>query len=174
MSVLVSILFMGLLALVVYQDFRYRSLSIALLAGLFLFAAGNTIFINGWKQALIYAGENVLLIGVQLIGILIYFSLKHKRIINIVNTYLGSGDVWFYGILAFCFSPLNFVLFNLSICFIVLVAYATAALAKPNGRTIPLAGCMALGLMLLVLISRFFQEVQPYNDMFWMSKLLTR
>jgi hypothetical protein len=166
-------LLLGLLALVVYQDFRYRSLSIIVLASLFAVVFSNSILLNGWKLAGIYFGENLLQIGIQLVGITIYFSWKQRRLINIINTYLGSGDVWFYAIVAWCFSPLNFVLFNLVTCGIVLAGYAIYRYAKPNERTIPLAGCLALGLMLLLMMSQFFNVVKPYDDTYLMSRLLT-
>jgi hypothetical protein len=136
------------------------------LSGVSLVVVVNSIAANGWKQSLIYLGINALLIVVQLIGIAAYFSIKHKRFTNIINTYLGSGDLWFYGIVACSFSPMNFVVFNITACFIILLVFAVTGIKSLQEKTIPLAGCLAIGLVVVILSSRIFHFINPYDDYF--------
>jgi hypothetical protein len=173
MSVLIPFLTFGLLAVVSYQDFRYRALSSIVLAGLSALTLVHSILINSWEEALLFAGINLLLIVIQLLGIMAYFSLKHKRITNIINTYLGSGDLWFYAVLACSFSPMNFVVFNLAACLVILVVYAFVD-TKRRETTIPFAGCLALALMTVVLASQVFHVVKPYDDWSLASRLFGR
>lgn len=170
MSVIYSLLFEGLLCMVIFQDFRYRALSIPVLTGGLIIAGVSSLAQNGWKQALVFAGINMLLITIQLIGITIYFSVRKKSFINIINTYFGIGDVWFYAVVAFCFSPLNFVMFNLVACFIMLIIYAIAGYASGYGATIPFAGWIAV-LLFLMKGSQAWYIFDPYNDYFLMLTL---
>jgi len=169
MTILYSFIFAMLLIFVCYQDFRYRTLSIIVLffGGLLCFS--NSIYVNGWNQALVFAGINLLLIGIQLAGIFIYFSIKQKKIVQIINTYLGSGDLWFYGIVACSFSPANFVIFNLITCLLILIVYTLISRYSLHQKTIPLAGCLALALLAVLISSHIFSFIKPYDDYFIFS-----
>jgi len=170
MSIIYSVLFGGLLCVIIYQDFRYRSLSISALAGGLVVATASSLMLNGWKQALTFAGINILLIVVQLMGITIYFSIKKRKITNIINTYFGAGDLWFYTVVAFCFSPLNFVIFNLVSCIIILIIYAIARCATGYNSTIPFAGWMAI-MLILIVGSHAWHIFEPYDDYFLVLNL---
>jgi hypothetical protein len=165
MSIIYSVLFGGLLCVIIYQDFRYRALSISTLVAGLVVAAGYSLVQNGWKQALMFAGINILLIAVQLMGITIYFSIKKRVFTNIINTYFGAGDLWFYAVVAFCFSPLNFVMFNLASCIIILIIYAVAGYTSRYNATIPFAGWVAI-MMVFMVAGSAWHIVEPYDDYF--------
>jgi len=161
----------GLLTIIVYQDFRHRALSVSVLIAALLIVITNNLVVNGWEHALLYAGVNLLLIAIQMIGITLYFSIKRRGFTNIINTYLGSGDLWFYGILTCSFSPLNFMLFNLMACMVILVIYAFTRFNKGGSGTIPLAGCLALAMVLVLMMSFVLSGIRPYDDWILASKM---
>lgn len=163
MSVFYLIVSCTLLAVIVYQDFRHKLLSSVIVLALLFLAFLNSVLLNGWSQALIFMGINLLLISLQLAGVMAYFSIKHKKVVNVVNTYLGSGDLWFYGILVCSFSPVNFVVFNLASCFITLIAYGFMGCFALKNKPIPFAGCLALMMILVVLASQVW-HVELYDD----------
>jgi lipid-A-disaccharide synthase-like uncharacterized protein len=86
---------------------------------------------------------------------------------SIVNTYIGFGDLLFYGSLAFCFSPFNFVFFNAAACFIIIFVY----LFKYNKSVIPLAGCLSLLLLALLSLTYFINILLLYEDTILLSGL---
>ena len=127
---------------IIYEDLRYRAIHwiwVALLTVL-IFLAGP---IN-WS----FIGTNLSLLGLQLLGISCYFSLKHQTWVNIVNRYLGLGDILFFLPLTFLFSPLNFLLFLIvGFCFSLLVFGIGKLVIGKKLLTIPLAGYLAIFLM---------------------------
>ncbi|MDP4209198.1 MAG: hypothetical protein Q8928_10330 [Bacteroidota bacterium] len=171
MSLLASSLLSGILLIVVYQDFRYRALSVYVLAMALLLAVFYAVLINGWKQAMVFAGINGLLIALQLAGVWGYFSLKRRSFMSIVNTCIGSGDLLFYAVLALLFSPVNFIVFNLLGYIIILVVFAVLKLMAGYNNTIPLAGSLALLFCPMVFIDRFVPGFNMYNDYFLMNVL---
>src|ERR1035437_4299343 len=150
------------LAAIVYQDFRYRAVSVYWLCGALALAIIYSFWLNGWVTTFINGGINVALIGVQIAGVFLYFSLKLKKFTNIINQQLGSGDLLFYGVVAFSFSPVNFILFSLVTYIIILVVFLVL---KTFGyrKNIPLAGCLAF-FMLIVVVLNVLHIFAAFND----------
>lgn len=135
-----------LLSFVFYQDFRFRAVYWFLFPILLImsyFYVKNDVTPSSW-------GFNAGFILLQLIGIWGYFSLKSKRPINFVNSYLGLGDILFFGILIIWFTPINFILFfigSLVSTLFFLLIFKSKALKK---LTIPLAGIHAILLAIII------------------------
>lgn len=164
MSILLPVIFSILLAAIVYQDFRYRAVSVYWLCGALALTIGYSVWLNGWVGTYTNAGINVLLIAVQIAGVFIYFSLKNKKFVNIINQQLGSGDLLFYAIVAFSFSPVNFILFSLAAYVVILLAFMVLKLAFEYQKTIPLAGCLSLFMLIMVVLNIGFHIFEPYQD----------
>lgn len=80
----------------------------------------------------------------QFILVTLYFSLKHKRFINITSGQLGWGDVLFILSFAFLLSPVNYVAFYISSLLMILMGWLIYnALICSTDRQIPLAGLQA-------------------------------
>jgi len=164
MSILLLVIYFVLLAAIVYQDFRYRAVSAYWFCGALALAIGYSVWLNGWVGTYTNAGINVLLIAVQIIGVFIYFSLKNKKFVNIINQQLGVGDLLFYVIVAFSFSPVNFILFSLAAYVVILLIFMILKLAFEYQKTIPLAGCLSLFMMIMFFLNIGFHIFEPYDD----------
>jgi hypothetical protein len=96
---------------------------------------------------------NIAFVSVQLVLLTVYMSIKNKRLVNIVDTYLGLGDVLFFVVICAAFSTLNFIVFYLVSMIITLTgAIAYNGFRKKKSVDIPLAGAMAGILIVLMLI----------------------
>jgi len=105
------------LLFIIYEDFKYRAIHwiwlvvfIGLIIGL-LPIEPITVLVN------------LALIGFQLLGLTLYFSLKEKKFINIVNQFLGIGDILFFIPLCFLFTPENLIWFFVCSLIFTLLAF---------------------------------------------------
>ena len=152
-----------LLAAIVYQDFRYRAVSVYWLCGTLALAVIYSVWLNGWATTFTNGGINIALIALQIGGVILYFSLKHKKLTNIINQQLGSGDLLFYGVVAFSFSPVNFILFSLTAYIIILIVFLILE-AFGYRKNIPLAGCLAFFMVIIIILNTGFHIFEPYHD----------
>jgi cellulose synthase/poly-beta-1,6-N-acetylglucosamine synthase-like glycosyltransferase len=94
-------------------------------------------------------------------------SLKERKVINILKTYLGLGDVLFFLVLTLAFSPINFVVFYLGSMLLTTIIYAGIILFNKNKKTlIPLAGAMSLLLIVTLLVEQTTTSFQFFQDIF--------
>jgi hypothetical protein len=150
MRYLVDIFLIIVLLFVAFQDFRFRAISIWTLPLIVI----PVVFINvgamSAKSLLINTMINVLFFFFQITLVTLYFSIKHKKFTNIINTYMGLGDILFIASVAFMFSPVLFITFLIIGLSIVGMLYGIAKLLLNYSKeTIPLAGGLSLMLALL-------------------------
>jgi hypothetical protein len=168
---LVKVAVLLCLLLIAWQDFKWRAVSwiwIVLAFIGFVFIAIQQIDV---KLEIKYLLINNSFISIQLIILTLYMSLKNKKIINIVNQYLGLGDILFFVVMAAAFSPIHFILFYLASTVITLLGYVIYKLVKKTNAEIPLAGSMATLLSILMLLNFYFENINFYNDDFFISYL---
>lgn len=111
---------------------------------------------------------NIAFVSIQLVLLTIYMSIKNKRLLNIVNTYLGLGDVLFFVVICAAFSTLNFIVFYLLSMIVTLTGViAYNGFRKKKSVDIPLAGAMAVVLIVLMLIPGF----DFYDDGYLMNMI---
>lgn len=151
----------AVLLIIVFQDFKSREISwflIPLLAIGFWLKALQQM---NWNELIIYTGVNLLMVFVNLLCVAVIISIRQRKWTNIINTYLGLGDILFFAVLTVAFSPFNFVLFYLGSISIISLYYGIEVIRKRNTRLlIPLAGAMSL-LLILVLIGELLPST--YN-----------
>ena len=95
----------------------------------------------------------------------IYMSIKNKKIKNIINTYLGIGDVLFFITLTVAFSPVNFIAFYILSLIVTLLFYVFYnAILRNTSSQIPLAGMQSICLIIVLLYSQFLKDFNFYND----------
>lgn len=152
------------LTLVAWQDFKWRRISLPLIlvvAGLVL---ANGLLRNqfSWQQFL----GNTLFVGLQLIFLMVYLVLRGHRLRNFFNAYLGLGDVVFMLVCAMYVSFPFFILFLLGTYLLaVLVEGAKRLLNRVTVSSVPLAGFMALSLLLLLSMHQF--NLASPEDWLW-------
>lgn len=144
------------LLVVVYQDLRFRAVSWLVFPVLALAGSGLYWHDPGWLLLLQYSTANWLFMAIQLAGIFIYLSAKHRKATDITRNYLGWGDILFLMILALFFSPMNFIAFYMISLLAVLLGTAVYRVVVSTTCTIPLAGWQAALLLLVMGSSRLF------------------
>jgi len=174
MLVTVNLFLIAVLSFVLYQDFKQRQilwiLLPLLLSGFIIRAFVLHQTAGLWSNSVF----NLLFIFLQLTGISIYMSIKNKKLTNIINTYLGIGDILFFVVIAFAFSPILFIAFYVSALTLTAIGFMTYRLINKRGNPqIPLAGAMAGMLGLLILVSMFGPSLDFHADVFFINQLLS-
>ncbi len=165
MEILVAILFISLLSVIVYQDFKNRAISWILIP--FLCAVGlfNGWFTIGWSTFIAYLSINLSIVFINLFGVTLFISLKDKKFKNIIDSYLGLGDILFFVVLTTIFSPINFVVFFLGSMLLCTTIYGSIQLAnKQKQRLIPLAGAMSVILIITLVVQLVIPSFNFYHD----------
>lgn len=157
---------------IAWQDFKFRAvywwLFVLLMAGL------SALTILGSSASAI--GTNLLhngsFLGVQLLFLTLYFSVKQKRLVNIFADYFGLGDLLFLLSITVYLPFLNYLFFYLfSLLAVILVSIGSKALRKNSNPKIPLAGEQAVMLLVLMLIDTLNNKINLTNDL-WLTAYL--
>ena len=137
---LIKGIIVSLLLFLFYQDMRYRAIywvCFPLLLVLIIILQHTDI-----NTLLLQGGINTGFLLLQLFILSLYFSLKQRRLVNITRQHLGWGDVLFLMMIAFYFSPLNYLVFYISSLLMVLIVILLIRL-RTSELKIPLAGMQA-------------------------------
>lgn len=151
---------------IVYEDFRYRAIHWIWVVLLSL----AILCVSPLPWPLV--GINGIFIGLQIVLLSIYFSLKHQKWIDITQDYLGIGDLVFFIPLCLFFPPLHLILFFIASLILSLLGFwGYCFFTQQPIATVPLAGCMALVLIFTQTIA-FWQGFDLQQD-FWVLQLLS-
>jgi peptidoglycan/LPS O-acetylase OafA/YrhL len=135
------------LVVVVIQDLNYRKIHVVLPVLVFLF---SIVLFNRKLElkSAIYITNIVFFL--LIIGVLVlYMSVKNKKLLNPFDHYFGLGDLLFFLGITPLFLTYNFVLFFiLSMVFSIVLQLMIQN--KKEDKTIPLAGYSALLLLLFI------------------------
>jgi hypothetical protein len=152
------------LGCIAFQDLKFRLISwyfLPLLLAGFVFKG---IQEQGPSEFLLTSSFNLGFVILQLLLLTLYISLKNRKFINIINTYIGIGDVLFFVVLCTAFSTLNFIAFYVLALMITIFGVAIFHLfSKGKTKEIPLAGSMAI-VLIIVIFSSSFYGVSRYAD----------
>ena len=110
MSNLLLVILTIVLSVIIYQDFKSREISWFLIPLLLTIGCTNALINIDFTSFLTYSSINLTTVILNLLGVTIFVSLKEKKITNIVDSYLGLGDILFFLVLTVLFSPINFFL----------------------------------------------------------------
>lgn len=172
MNALFTISEIALLLILAYQDFKDRSISSIALLVLFVLFSIQSILTNSLAQAGIYFGINLFIPFIQLAGLTLYFAIKNKQFVNIIDTQIGLGDILFFVLLCTVFSPANFFPFyigSLLVAVILFIVFKRLHISKNS--EIPLTGIMSTLLILVLTIKSFAPSIDLYND-YWILKYI--
>jgi hypothetical protein len=163
-----------LMSWVVVQDFRYRAVHWTLFP--LLFAA---FFFMHWLagnlgNALYHFGLNLLFIGVQWSALTIYFSIKNRKLINILDRYLGWGDLLLFVVFAIAFQIEDFIFFLVGSFLLTLLIYlGKQLLLKKSTTAIPLAGWLGIFYVLGMAVKTSFSSGEEGSlSLFFLSFIL--
>lgn len=152
------------LAVMVYQDFRFRGIYwwlFPLLLSFFLMDAFlRSTLMNTMSEAL----RCVLFLIAQIVLLSLYVSLRRGRLINIFKGYLGLGDLLFLLCIAFCFSFLTYIFFYLSSLMVVILLAMIFGRSGAEYEKIPLAGYQALFLIVLMGLTYILHGMSLRSD----------
>ena len=161
---------MLLLAVIVFQDFSIREISwylIPLLLIAFIYKAFNT---NSESSLLKNVFFNIAFMVIQIVLLTVYMSIKNKRPVNIINTYIGLGDILFFIVVCTAFSIGNFISFYLlSLLFTLSGVIIYNFFSRKKTREIPLAGIMSLLLIALIITNKLIPAINFYNDSYLLN-----
>lgn len=153
-----------LLLFLAYQDFRYRAISWWLIPVLVLAFGYLEISTIGRDQFLANIALNLGFIVFQMAVLTMYFSMRNRKFTNIINTYLGIGDVLFFVLLAAAFSFVNYIFFLVTSFILVTIGFMIFKSVKRNTNPeIPLAGAMSL-ILVISMACNAFVNIDFYND----------
>lgn len=130
--------------ILIYQDFRYRSVSVWVLGALAAAAVLNGIFAVGFNQTFFFLSMNLVFLLFILGTLMLYYLLKGCKIRGIFNKYLGLGDVVFFFSLGLMFSPINFIASFVASLLFSLIFTIFVRMFCIKWATIPLVGTMGL------------------------------
>lgn len=136
-----------------YQDFRYRAVYWWLFPALLISNVWIQNLHNSFDFILIQSSINFAFIGLQLLLLFIYLSIKNKKTTNFVNKGLGIGDILFWLAITPLFSLPLFVIYysiSLILCLIIIITFFRKNLHEIK---IPLAGIQSIQLVLFYFLT---------------------
>lgn len=153
---------LGLIFLIItYQDFKERAISAWTIPAIFFGSLYLSWSDDIWQVWFLLF--NILFVGIQLLGVSLYFSIKHRAWINVTKDYLGLGDVLFFLAITPLFAPLHFCCFFIGSLLLILIIIGIYHLSIKRLKTIPLAGAMSICLLFYNAFL-FYYNLSSYND----------
>jgi hypothetical protein len=167
MSIIGFILYLAVLLFICYQDFKQREISWwTLPLALCFYFMNEPLEISETISSSLF---NIGFVLFNLIMISIYFSVKNSKLVNVINTYLGIGDLLFFLVCCFIFNVPNFLLFFISSLFISVII-SLLFISKKEQSTIPLAGIMSFYLFTLSITDKFL-PIKLFRNSDWLNNL---
>lgn len=164
MKLLLYIIILILLAIITYQDFTNRLISWIILPILFISGASIAIMNTSLIVVLTNSTYNFSFIGLQLLILTGFISLKERRLINITQKYLGWGDILFFVAIASLLPFASYFIFYLLSLFITILFILMLKAFNKFKDHIPLAGSMSIQLIFLLSVFLFIDESMLYNE----------
>lgn len=134
-------LVIAVLATVAWQDFRYRAVYTWLFPMAILLVTLQSIILHTFSFGSVVINLIIIALQLGLLNLLMYW--RKRKWLMAGEHWIGWGDVAFFVVLAFCFSPANFVVFYVISLLLVLIASLAVIAAGHKVGRIPLAGGQA-------------------------------
>ncbi|MGV6862289.1 MAG: prepilin peptidase [Putridiphycobacter sp.] len=148
---LLNILLIALLILCIVQDWKYRGIHVLV----FPILLALTISLNFLQEFnFLDLGFSLAFIGLNLLILVIYLSIKNKAFVNIFKSYLGIGDVLFFIAIAPLFSFRNYILFFISGMILSMILHLILGKFQKHDN-VPLAGYLSMYVLILIGINYF-------------------
>jgi hypothetical protein len=161
-----DIVIASLLLFLALQDFLYKQISWILIPILFILLVVKSYLSIGMElMPLIF--KNLIFIIIQTLALYVFYFLKNKKFVNVVNSQIGLGDILFFIAITPAFSLYNFVLFYaISILITLIVAILLLSVDATQFSRVPLAGYFSLLLIPSLFFQYFNVNFSSYDDAF--------
>jgi len=147
---------------IAFQDFKYKQISLLTLSLVLIALVLKNSILFSLSEVFYNSLYSILFLLVIFLLVTIYFSLKHKKLLNITNLYLGLGDIVLFLCLTSAFSFPTFILFfNMTLLLTLLISLFTFSIKKRNFE-IPLAGAICSQYIVLFGLSFFSDSFNLY------------
>lgn len=161
----IPVITMSFLAGMFYTDLKSRLIPIWMYLGLIIAMIVRAASLYDTSLLAINTGVNILSIMFLLGGVHLYYWMKNRRLIKILDQYFGAGDLLFLLISAIYFSPLMFIVFQVLSIMLLLLIFGLYILVSGNrNTTIPLAGGQAILVLCFELLSVLGIHSWQYRD----------
>lgn len=168
MKILIDFVIIVLLSLIIYQDFKQRAIYWFLPPLLCIFLVIRSLLFMPYYELFNSFLFNAGFIVLQLLLLSVWMSIKNKRFVNIVDSYLGLGDILFFFAIAAAFSPFQFVLFYVAGIFFTLLMAIVSRLKSTMNPQIPLAGAMSIFMIFCLILSVLKPEFSFYGTILFL------
>ncbi len=159
---IISVATLGILS---WQDFRSRRIAwwlLPILAITFFLASSQ---MNSVSEIGMGFSLNITFLLIQFLFVWIWFSLKQRKFSKLIDSQIGLGDLLFMICIAFAFSPANFMIFYTIGMIVTLLVTIIVRLFRSNEKSeIPLAGALAIPLIILCSARIVIPTMNFYND----------
>lgn len=165
MEIFIKLTVVACLLLIIYQDLRINAISWWPLPIIFFLSIHLALMKLKFSELLHYSIINFSFIVFQILILTVYFSIKKRKLTNIIDTYIGLGDILFFIILCISFSTINFILFfTFSTLIALIISVSIQKTRTKPFRKIPLVGLMGLIYLPLQVIAWTISDINLFCD----------
>ncbi len=165
MERIADIISVATLGILCWQDFRSRRIAwwlLPILAVTFFLAS---LHINSASEIGMGFSLNITFLLIQFLFVWIWFSLKQRKFSKLIDSQIGLGDLLFMICIAFAFSPANFMIFyTIGMILTLVVAMGVRLFRSTSKAEIPLAGALAIPLLVLCSVRIIIPTTNFYSD----------
>lgn len=155
------------LLIMAIQDFRFRAIHWVLFPVLLLLFIAERIILSNPLNYIPGTAINLLLIFIQGLVLYCFYKLQGKTAGYILSRIIGPGDVLFILIMAFAFGWTSFMFYYITGLLFALLAWLVIRhIASEREKLIPLAGLLAVYMMIIVVIDIVAPDYGRTGDMF--------
>lgn len=156
------------MALIAWEDIRKQAFNTVWPLLVIAAFTVNIIAIKAPGFQWVYLPINMLFFVVNLGGVTLWFSIKNRKPVNILEQYLGLGDILIFLVLCFAFSPINLMVFFFISVFMAAITGIVISWIKGKMQTlliskVPLAGLLAVFYLVALGLNNFDVNAL-YND----------
>ena len=160
---IILILLIGILVLTIYQDCKYRLIHVIIPIVLLILASWSFLSKGLLIRDLL---PSLVFLTLVIIGLFVYVSVKSKRLVNPIDSFLGLGDVLFFLAIIPLFYVTSYVLFFISGMFFSAIMHLVLGGQKKDH--LPLAGYLSIYLIVLLIVNQFTTKELFYTyDLIW-------
>lgn len=172
----VFIISLVILCILSFEDFKRHAISWYYLPILFVLLFIASLQYLSFKALLISIALNLVIIAFIYLMLVLYFSVKNRKIIFNINQYLGIGDTLFILCLLPSFSAINYVFYLVFGLFVALILGLIYQI-RTKQKEIPLVGFLGIYYSIIFVINKFIVDLNllEFTNYFfnkWLPQIL--
>lgn len=158
MLLVLNIIIVSVLMLMIVQDLKYRLMHVSLPVILFITALVKFFYL---EHSLMELGTTVTFLGLVLLGLWGYLSLKSRKVINPIDQSIGLGDIAFFVAIIPLFYVTTYMIYFSSGMLFAIICHLV--FTKDKERNVPLAGYLSVYLLGATLVNLFIEKELFYT-----------